>query len=94
MKTVKTFFCQVDCYRNGFVFRDFKNRLYSRQTEGVYYVGAKTSKEAKKILQNKIGFGSICVPKTQAHDSYPVLKYKEIIRRDNNKVIFATDKLE
>lgn len=92
MKEIKTFFCQVDCYRNGAIFRDIKNRLYNRQTKGTYYVGAKTSKEAKKILQDRIGFGSICVSKHQSFDGRPSLKYKEIIRRDGEKVIFATDK--
>lgn len=83
MKEVKTFICEVDLYRNGMVFRGFSDRLYDRNTKGSYIVGAKTAKEARTILQKKIGFGSINVPKYQ--DSFdrtgmPQLKRGQIMR--------------
>lgn len=88
MKEVKIWRCEVDLYRNGRIFRDEHNKLYNRQTGGVYYVGAKTADEAKDILQKAIGFGSITVPKYQpyqlnseiAKEDFPTgLRYKQIV---------------
>jgi hypothetical protein len=83
------------------VFRDSNERLYDRQTEGNYVVGAKTSDEARKILQKAIGFGSITIPKrieTQEwiREKYPNIKQGEIIRRypENTPVRHATAALE
>ena len=38
MKEIKIFRCEVDLYRNGTVFRDSSNRLYGRNTKGVYSI--------------------------------------------------------
>lgn len=79
MKEIKTYRCEVDLYRNGAIFRSPSDRLYDRGNTGVYYVGAKSPKEAKEILQKHIKFGSICVPKYQhIPERYQVLAYKEI----------------
>ena len=85
MKEVKAYLCQVDCYRNGTLFRDKSNRLYDRQTRGSYIVGAKTAKEARQLLQEKIGFGSIHVCDRESTMEYiatkvPHIEYKQIIR--------------
>jgi hypothetical protein len=82
MKEVKAWYCEVDLYRNGAIFRSAKEKLYDRQTEGNYVVGAKTAKEAREILQKAIGFGSITVPKYKKTQEwirglYPDIKYKE-----------------
>lgn len=88
MKEIKIYRCEVDLYRNGKIFRDEHNRLYSRQTGGVYFVGAKTADEVRNILQKAIGFGSITVPKYQpyqldpeaAKEDFPTgLQYKQIV---------------
>lgn len=50
MKELYHYICLVDSHKNN-----------NRNTKGRYIVCAKTAKEAKKILQNKIGFGSITV---------------------------------
>lgn len=101
MKEIKAWFCQVDCYRNGTVFRDKSNRLYDRQTKGSYIVGAKTAKEAREILQKAIGFGSICVSKRPSTmeicaEKYPSIEYKQIIRYSpkNEPVKHATAALQ
>lgn len=79
MKEIKTYRCEVDLYRNGMLFRSPSDRLYDRGNTGVYYVGAKSPKEAKEILQKHIKFGSICVPKYQSiPERYQGLAYKEI----------------
>lgn len=80
MKELKVYRCEVDLFRNnGFVFRTAKDRLYQRDTKGVYFVCAKSEKEAKQLLQNHIRFGSITIPKCQASpDEYKDMKYKEI----------------
>lgn len=65
MANVTTYRCEVDLYRNGAIFRSAKEKLYDRNTTGVYLVGAKTPKEARELLQRAIGFGSITVPKLQ-----------------------------
>lgn len=50
MKLLNKYVCLVDNYRRP---------SRQRNTKGRYLVCAKTESEAKKILQNKIGFGSI-----------------------------------
>lgn len=92
MKELKTFRCEVDLYRNGMVFRSINEKLYERQTKGVYFVKAKTEDEAKKLLQNAIGFGSICIPKHQyIPDNVPQLKYKQICKWDHSARKYTFD---
>ena len=68
MKEIRVFCCEVDLFRNnGFVFRSAKDRFDERSTKGVYFVAAKTGDEAKKILQNKIKFGSIIIPRAKEY---------------------------
>lgn len=95
MTTITTYRCEVDLYRNGSVFRGHQERLYDRNTKGVYLVGAKNPKEAKQLLQKAIGFGAITIPKrTQwKPDNAPVLKHKEIVKI-NRKKIQKTDYIE
>lgn len=79
MKEIKTYRCEVDLYRNGSIFRGHNERLYDRGSTGIYYVGAKSAKEAKKLLQQYIHFGSITIPNCQyIPDKYRTLNYKEI----------------
>lgn len=75
-----TYRCEVDLYRNGTVCRGHRDRLYDRNTKGVYLMGAKNPKEARKTLQKAIGFGSITVPKRNQWrpDDAPELKRGEI----------------
>ena len=96
MKEIKTYRCEVDLYRNGAIFRSPSDRLYDRGNTGVYYVGAKSPKEAKDILQKHIQFGSICVPKHQhIPDKYQGLAYKEIQKFERTqKVEDIVDDLE
>lgn len=77
-----TYRCEVDLYRNGFVFRGSGERLYDRNTAGVYLVGARNAKEAKEILQKAIKFGSITVPKRSQWrpDDAPTLKHGQIVK--------------
>lgn len=92
MKEIKIFRCEVDLYRNGTVFRDSSNRLYDRNTKGVYFVGAKTADEAKALLQKEIKFGSICIPNAYyIPEKYLNLSYKEIVKLDDDRVKCATD---
>ncbi len=81
---ITTYRCEVDLYRNGSVFRDSSNRLYDRNTRGVYLVGARNPKEAKKLLQKAIKFGSITVPKRCLEGRVPYdapkLKHGEIVK--------------
>lgn len=67
MKPINTYRLQVDMFRNnGFCYRDMKDWLYQRpNVKGVYFVGAKSLKEARKLLQKHIGFGAICIPRWQ-----------------------------
>lgn len=52
MKQINNYICLVDCYRRPSLWRN---------TRGRYRVGAKTPEEAKKLLRDKIKFGSILV---------------------------------
>ena len=54
MKQLNKYVCLVDNYRRP---------SRQRNTKGRYLVCAKTEREAKEILQNKIGFGSVQHPK-------------------------------
>ena len=76
MKTVNTYVCLVDNYRRP---------SRQRNTAGRYLVGAKTEKEAKKLLQRAIGFGSVQVyykafPSGKENRIDIPMKYKEIKR--------------
>ena len=55
-----------------------------RNTAGRYRVGAKSAKEAKKLLQRAIGFGSIQV---YCEDTNPetmhIAKYQECLKESN-----------
>lgn len=87
MKKIQTYRLEVDLFRNnGFVFRAEKDRLYQRpeSVRGVWFVGAKTKREAEKLLRAKIKFGSITIPKCQTiPEEYQNLGYKEIRKRNN-----------
>lgn len=98
MANIKTYLLEVDMCRNGLVFRSKSNRLYERNTQGRYYVCAKNPKEAKRILQRTIGFGSITVPKHQyIPENVPDLSYGQIVKWDylskkyTDKIVHATD---
>lgn len=66
MKKVRTAVVLVDAYRPS-----------RRNTAGRYIVGAKTEKEAVKLVQKAIGFGSV-----QFHywERVPTVKYKEVLK--------------
>jgi len=68
MKKVRTAVVLVDAYRRP---------SRQRNTAGRYKVGAKTEKEAVKLVQKAIGFGSV-----QFHywERIPTLKYKEVLK--------------
>lgn len=51
-RRTRNFICLVDAYRRS----DMR-----RNTAGRYRVGAKNEKQARKMLQNFIGFGSITI---------------------------------
>lgn len=79
MKKIKVWRCEVDLYRNGTLFRSPKNKLYDRGNTGVWFVAAKSAREAKQLLQKHIRFGSITIPKYQwIPECYRNLTYKEI----------------
>lgn len=73
MKEVKTFICCVDIHRRP-------SRM--RNTHGRYYVGAKTEKEAKELLQKAIGFGSITIIGIQRDPRLYHCKYKEMAKEE------------
>lgn len=96
MKEIKTYICYVDTFRNGTIFRGPKERLYDRNTQGCYYVGAKTPELAKQYLQERIGFGSIQVEKYVRRNLEIKLKDKQICKRirtydENKKPIITYD---
>lgn len=62
----KNYICLVDNYRRS---------SRKRNTYGRYRVGAKNPKQARKILQNAIGFGSVLV---YYEDAKLLVGYKEI----------------
>lgn len=70
----KNYICLVDYYRHSSMYRN---------TRGRYRVGAKNPKQAKKLLQNAIGFGHVQV---YYEDKNLIAKYKEVWREilDNN----------
>lgn len=72
MKPVRTYVAIVDGRRRA---------SRKRSTSGRYLVGAKTEKEAKKILQETIGFGSIEILRQAAgRDAEPEMGHREIVR--------------
>ena len=80
MKPINTYVCLVDnCRRPS----------RQRNTFGRYYVGAKTEKEAKKLLQTAIGFGSIQIYYKANPDGIdPIMDYKEIAKAAwNGKIV-------
>ena len=79
MKEIKNYICIVDGHRDA-----RSQYMHPRSTAGRYRVGAKTEKEAEKLLREVIGFGSIKVyyetkPETHPSDGPPV-KYKEVVK--------------
>ncbi len=71
MKETNNYILLVDCYRRP---------QRQRNTAGRYRVGAKTPKEAVKLLREKIGFGSIQVYyKCDKKDKFAV-PYKTVVR--------------
>lgn len=88
MKTVHTYVCLVDEYRNGTVFRGKNERLYDRNTKGRYLVGAKSEAEAKKLLRAAVQFGSIDVYYRATDDNGEIKKgYEESDRKMGYKEI-------
>lgn len=79
MKTIHTYVCLVDNYRRP---------SRQRNTKGRYLVGAKTSEEAKKLLQDAIGFGSVQVYYRATDDNGAIINdkvdrkmpYKSVVR--------------
>lgn len=62
MKEVKQYVASVDSHRkNGLVCCPANERLYQRQSRGRYRVAAKSEKEAKKLVQQAIKFGSVSI---------------------------------
>ena len=84
MANVKTYVCLVDVYRRP---------ERQRNTHGRYYVGAKNEKEAKKLLQEAIGFGSIQVYYVVGpHNTVdPILNHKEVKKAVWNGNKFETE---
>lgn len=74
-KEIKNFVLLVD---------DYRRPSRQRNTAGSYRVGAKTPKEAIKLLRDKIGFGSIkvyCEVKfNNPRDDLPFVPYKSVVR--------------
>lgn len=68
MYEIKTFICLVDGFRRS---------SRKRNTAGRYLVGAKTAKEAEKLLRAKIKFGSIKVYYVATKPENP-MEYKQI----------------
>lgn len=90
MKEIKQYIGIVDAYRkNGMVFCDPKERLYQRPTKGRYQIAAKSERQAKELLREVIGFGSITI----REDENPpcILPYKAVkkvqrtYKKDENK---------
>lgn len=72
MKPVRTYVAIVDGHRRA---------SRKRSTSGRYLVGAKTEKEAKKILQEAIGFGSIeILHEAAGRRTDPEMGYREIVK--------------
>ncbi len=60
MKTVHTYVCVVDQWRRP---------SRQRNTKGRYLAGAKSEKDAKKLVQGAVGFGSVQVYYRATDDS-------------------------
>lgn len=87
MKQVNNYICLVDYHRRP---------SRCRNTAGRYRVGAKTPKEAIKLLREKIGFGSIqCYYQCDISKENPkrIIGYKEVVKEvtytdENGKMCF------
>lgn len=75
MKPIHNYILLVDNYRRP---------SRQRNTAGRYRVGAKSEKEAKKLLRNKIQFGSIQVY-YQCEKDDTTIGYKEIVKEEFNR---------
>ncbi len=73
----QTYLCFVDNYRRP---------SRQRNTKGTYFVGAKSSKQAKELLQNAIGFGSILVKGTTTQAQ---MAYKQLQKQEFNGATFV-----
>ena len=71
MKEAKNYILLVDYY---------KNPRLKHNTAGRYRVGAKTPKEAVKLLREKIGFGSIQVHYECPKDDKFSVPYKTVVK--------------
>ena len=72
MKAVKQAIVLVDAYRRT---------SRQRNTAGCYRVGAKTEKEAEKLVRAAIGFGSVKFYYWEREDStHPKVEYKEVVK--------------
>lgn len=72
----QTYLCFVDNYRRP---------SRQRNTKGAYFVGAKSPKQAKELLQKAIGFGSILVKGTTTQAQ---MAYKQLQKRESNGATF------
>lgn len=73
----QTYLCFVDNYRRP---------SRQRNTKGAYFVGAKSPKQAKELLQKTIGFGSILVKGTTTQAQ---MQYKQLRKRESNGATFV-----
>lgn len=80
MKLLEKYVCLVDNHRRP---------SRCRNTQGRYIVCAKSEKEAKELLQKKIGFGSVQVYYKIDKNSYSYennlkLNYKDIVKVESD----------
>lgn len=77
MKQIKNFILLVDSHRRP---------SRQRNTAGRYRVGAKSAKEAIKLLRAKIGFGSIVVYYEVDNNRHkydgPFVSYKTVVKQE------------
>ena len=83
MKPIKNFIVLVDNHRRP---------QRQRNTAGRYRVGAKSPKEAEKLLREKIGFGAIQVYYECDSDDKNNVGYKEVVKECfcEGKLTFVT----
>ena len=85
MRHINTYVCLVD--GGGPIWAD-------HSTQGRYYVGAKSEKEAKKLLQKAIGFGSIDVCYIAQPGGFDPILSEKIVRKAvwlKDLSVFATE---
>ncbi len=76
MKKVRQAIVLVDAYRRP---------GRRRNTAGRYRVGAKTEKEAEKLVRTTIGFGSVKFYYWERDNGYlPKVKYREVVKEVAN----------